>query len=87
MYLNGLKNYSWTPGGGADVIFGGGAEQFIPGSGSLGGKDYYKEFQNAGYNVVYDNAGLSKLDTKKKALGIFSKSNMVSGNAYGHYWR
>ncbi|KAH7103611.1 putative alkaline phosphatase [Auriculariales sp. MPI-PUGE-AT-0066] len=77
MYLHGMKNYSWPSGAGAEVIFGGGAEQFIPGSGTLGGKDYYKEFQNAGYQVAYDNTGMQKLDNKKKALGIFSVSNMA----------
>jgi len=77
MYLNGLRNYSWPKNGGAEVIFGGGAEQFIPGTGSLGGKDYYKEFQNAGYQVVYDNAGLSGLNSNEKALGIFSKDNLA----------
>ena len=77
MYLSGLKNYSWPNGGGAEVIFGGGAEQFIPGSGSLGGQDYYKKFADAGYQVTYDKTGLQKLDSKKKALGIFCKSNMV----------
>ncbi|KAG6909055.1 hypothetical protein DXG01_002207 [Tephrocybe rancida] len=62
---------------GPDVVFGGGAEQFIAGPGSPGGQDYYKAFANKGYNVVYSNTELQKVSNDKKVLGIFSKSNMA----------
>ncbi|KAG6817664.1 hypothetical protein H0H87_005421 [Tephrocybe sp. NHM501043] len=62
---------------GPDVVFGGGAEQFLPGTGSPGGKDYYKAFADKGYNVVYSNTELQKVANDKKVLGIFSKSVMA----------
>jgi alkaline phosphatase len=75
-YLHGTTNYSWTGLDGVDVLFGGGAENFLPG-GSYQGKNYYDEFAKKGYNVVYNNTGLQAIDNKKRALGIFSQSNMV----------
>ncbi|KAJ7590445.1 alkaline-phosphatase-like protein [Mycena floridula] len=60
-----------------DVIFGGGAEQFIAGPGSPNGTDFYKAFQAEGYNVVHDNTALASTSNKKKTLGIFSISNMA----------
>ncbi|RDB25842.1 Alkaline phosphatase H [Hypsizygus marmoreus] len=62
---------------GPDVVFGGGAENFIAGPTSPGGTDYYKAFQAKGYNVVYNNTGLQAVKNDKKVLGIFSKSNMA----------
>ena len=59
------------------VLFGGGAENFLP-SGSLDGQNYYDLFADAGYNVVYNKTQLDELDTSKRALGIFSTGNMVS---------
>ena len=50
----------------------GGAEQFIPGSGSPNGTDYYKAFQAKGYKVVYNNTELKATGNKDKTLGIFS---------------
>lgn len=58
------------------VLFGGGAENFLP-SGSYKGQDYYDLFAKAGYNVVYNNTELQQIDNQKRALGIFSKSNMA----------
>jgi alkaline phosphatase len=75
-YLHGTSNYSWTHFDGVDVLFGGGAENFLP-AGSYKGKNYYDEFAKAGYNVVYTKAELEKIDNKKRALGIFTQSNMV----------
>ncbi|TFK27531.1 alkaline phosphatase [Coprinopsis marcescibilis] len=62
---------------GADVIFGGGAEQFIPGSGSPNGTDFYKAFESEGYQVIYNNTQLKTVDNNKKTLGIFSTSNLA----------
>ncbi|KAH6913374.1 alkaline phosphatase [Coprinopsis sp. MPI-PUGE-AT-0042] len=60
-----------------DVIFGGGAETFIPGSGSPNGTDFYKAFQNSGYQVAYNNTQLKTLNNNERALGIFSVSNLA----------
>ncbi|PFH53032.1 hypothetical protein AMATHDRAFT_1757 [Amanita thiersii Skay4041] len=57
---------------GPDVVFGGGAEQFLPGSESLNGTDYYKAFQEEGYNVVHTKEQLFATDIGKKTLGIFT---------------
>ena len=76
-YLNGITNYTWTNWTGVDVLFGGGAEQFIPGEDSFEGKDYYAEFANQGYNVVWNNTALQATDPSAKTLGIFSISNMA----------
>ncbi|KAF8656248.1 hypothetical protein AX16_002684 [Volvariella volvacea WC 439] len=70
--------YKWPTGcQQPDVIFGGGAEQFIPGSGSPNGTDFYKAFQDKGYSVVYDNTQLKAARNDKKTLGIFCKSNLA----------
>jgi alkaline phosphatase len=79
-YLNGPLNasFAWNGGcGGPDVIFGGGAEQFIAGPGSPNGSDFYKAFQAEGYNVVYDKTGLQATEDSAKTLGIFSIGNMA----------
>jgi alkaline phosphatase len=74
--LHGVVNYTWTPYSGADVFFGGGAEQFIPGSASFQGKDYYAEFANAGYTVSLNKTSMEAASTSEKALGIFCTSNL-----------
>ncbi|CZT00914.1 probable pho-2 alkaline phosphatase [Rhynchosporium agropyri] len=74
--LHGVQNYSWTPYSGADVFFGGGAEQFLPGTGSYQGKDYYKEFSDAGYSISTNNTSLATQNGDKKALGVFCTSNL-----------
>ncbi|KAK0615850.1 alkaline phosphatase [Bombardia bombarda] len=74
--LNGVRNYSWTNPGGPDVYFGGGAEQFIPGSGSYQGKDFYAEFAKKGYKVSLNKTSLLATSNKEKTLGIFCRSNL-----------
>ncbi|KAK4251062.1 alkaline phosphatase [Corynascus novoguineensis] len=74
--LHGVSNYSWTRTDGPDAYFGGGAEQFIPGSGSLNGKDYYAEFAKKGYSVSWNKTALLAAPNDQKALGIFCKSNL-----------
>lgn len=76
-YLNGITNYTWTNWTGPDVLFGGGAEQFIPGKTSFQGKDYYAAFAAKGYNVVQNNTALQKTANNTRTLGIFSISNMA----------
>ncbi|KAL8651065.1 MAG: hypothetical protein Q9226_004869 [Calogaya cf. arnoldii] len=75
-FLNGATNYTWTNWTGPDVLFGGGAEQFLPGRTSYRGQDYYKLFANKGYNVVQNNTALSSTPNNAKTLGIFSTSNL-----------
>ncbi|KAG7089490.1 hypothetical protein E1B28_011170 [Marasmius oreades] len=60
-----------------DVIFGGGAEQFIKGSGSPEGLDFYEEFRKDDYSVVFDKDQLANAGNDSKVLGIFSISNMA----------
>ncbi|KAK9783562.1 putative alkaline phosphatase [Seiridium cardinale] len=74
--LNSLTNYTWTDHGGPDVYFGGGAEQFLPGSGSYQGKDYYAAFADANYTISLNKTSLASLPNTEKALGIFCKSNL-----------
>jgi len=50
----------------------GGAEQFIAGSGSPNGTDYYKAFQAKGYKVVHDKKQMLSTGNDDKTLGIFS---------------
>lgn len=76
-FLRGITNYTWVNWTGPDVLFGGGAEQFIPSSKSFQGQDYYKLFADAGYNVVLNNTSLQTASNSSKTLGIFSVSNMA----------
>ena len=76
-YLNGITNYTWTNWTGPDVLFGGGAEQFIPGKTSYQGRDYYEAFADKGYAVVQNNTALQSASNDEKTLGIFSVSNMA----------
>ncbi|KAF9042642.1 alkaline phosphatase [Hymenopellis radicata] len=80
-YLYGPQAYSpeieWpTSCEAPDVIFGAGAEQFIPGDGSPGGKDFYAAFASEGYNVVYNNTELQGTGNNTKTLGIFGTENL-----------
>lgn len=74
--LNGVRNYSWTKTDGPDAYFGGGAENFLPGSGSFDGKDYFAEFAKKGYSISLNKTSLLAAPKNQKALGIFCKSNL-----------
>lgn len=74
--LHGLTNYSWTHAGSPDVYFGGGAEQFLPGSTSYLGKDYYAEFAAQDYSLALNKTSLEQLSNDTRALGVFCKSNL-----------
>ncbi|KAB8346006.1 hypothetical protein FH972_023058 [Carpinus fangiana] len=76
-FLYGQTNWTWTDWKGPDVLFGGGAEQFYPNKNSFQGQDYYKLFAQEGYQVVNNATSLASIDTAKRALGIFSVSNMA----------
>ncbi|KAL0954935.1 hypothetical protein HGRIS_003868 [Hohenbuehelia grisea] len=60
-----------------DVMFGGGAEFFLPGPTSPNGSDFYEAFRNKGYNVINTNTQLKDTPVNKKTLGIFSKSTLA----------
>jgi alkaline phosphatase len=62
---------------GVDVLFGGGAENFLPGGSYYKGKNDYDKFANKGYDVVHTATDLQKLPNDKRALGIFTQSNMA----------
>ncbi|KAK3373821.1 alkaline phosphatase [Lasiosphaeria ovina] len=74
--LYGVTNYSWTKMNGPDAYFGGGAEQFLAGSGSYLGKDYYAEFAKKNYSISLNKTSLLAVPNNTKALGIFCKSNL-----------
>jgi alkaline phosphatase len=74
-YYHGLENYTWTKFDGPDVLFGGGAEQFLP-KGSYKGQDYYDLFSKNGYSLSWNNTALSQAPNDRRALGVFRTSNM-----------
>lgn len=74
--LHGVTNYSWTHAGSPDVYFGGGAEQFLAGSDSYQGKDYYAEFASQEYVLAQNKTALQQLGNDSRALGVFCKGNL-----------
>ncbi|OJJ36498.1 hypothetical protein ASPWEDRAFT_181498 [Aspergillus wentii DTO 134E9] len=72
----GLTNYSWTGLNGPDVIFGGGAENFITSQDSP--KDYYNLFADNGYSVSWNNTALSSAPNDTKALGVFQVDTLAT---------
>ncbi|ETN44615.1 uncharacterized protein HMPREF1541_10285 [Cyphellophora europaea CBS 101466] len=76
-FLHGTPNYTWSDWEGVDVLFGGGAEQFIPSEDSFNGDDYFELFAESGYTVVQNASALNSTDNSQKHLGIFSVSNMA----------
>jgi alkaline phosphatase len=72
----------------ADVFYGAGAEQFIPGSGYFQGKSYYTEFANAGYAVSLNEASILAALNTTKALGTLCTSILpvwLDRNVYKAY--
>lgn len=78
-FLTGVtSNYSsWDQWSGPEVLFGGGAEQWLPGPGSPGGRNYYDDWTNAGYQLVHDKDSLASADPSQRTLGLFCQSNMA----------
>jgi alkaline phosphatase len=76
-FLHGTPNYTWSDWQGVDVLFGGGAEQFLPSEDSYMGQDYYQLFADSGYQVSWNKTALDEIDTAEKQLGVFSVSNMA----------
>ncbi len=60
-----------------DVLLGGGAEHFLPGAGSLGGRDYYAAFaRNASYAVALNRTALLAARNDSRTLGVFTVGNL-----------
>ena len=75
-YLNGVTgNYSWYPWQGVDLLFGGGAENFLP-SASNGNVSQFDRWAEYGYQVGHTNAELEAFDNAQRALGIFTQGNI-----------
>lgn len=72
-----MSNYSWTKWSGPDVLFGGGAENFLPGKRSHKGQDYYKLFKERGYSLSWNATSLAQAPNNTKALGVFSVGVMA----------
>ncbi|KAK2746067.1 hypothetical protein FQN57_003407 [Myotisia sp. PD_48] len=75
-YYHGMANYTWTEFDGPDVLFGGGAEDFLP-EDSYKGQNYYDLFQKKGYSLSWNNTALSQASNKTRALGVFSTGVMA----------
>lgn len=75
-YLNGVSgNYSWFPWQGVDVLFGGGAESFLP-SPANGNVSQFERWATYGYQVGYNNTQLQAFDNSQRALGLFTQGNI-----------
>jgi len=82
--LPGDARYNHRLGRGVDLLFGGGRQFFVPagvadeegGNGSRAGdRDLRVEFQEAGYEYVWNTAGFQALK-RLPALGLFERSHM-----------
>ncbi|GAA5851374.1 hypothetical protein JCM9279_001122 [Rhodotorula babjevae] len=69
------QNFSWTQWDGPDVLFGGGGKDFVPKT-SNGNVSKIDRFVGRGYQFSTTNSSLHGLDNSKRALGLFSDSNL-----------
>lgn len=76
-YYQGMTNYSWSEFDGVDVLFGGGAENFLPEE-SYKDQNYYDLFAEHGYSVSWNNTALSAAPNDSRALGVFCTDNMAT---------
>ncbi|KLT39305.1 alkaline phosphatase-like protein [Cutaneotrichosporon oleaginosum] len=75
-YLSGVTmNHSWTPWGGVDVLFGGGAESFIA-SAANGNVDQFDRWGQHGYQVGFNKTQLEAFSNDQRALAIFTRGNV-----------
>lgn len=75
-YLNGVTaNSTWYPWGGVDLLFGGGAEDFLAGPGN-GNVSQFERWQESGYNYASTLTELEALDDSTRALGLFTRGNI-----------
>ncbi len=66
---------SWTDWKGVDLLFGGGAENFLP-SAANGNVSQFDRWAESGYQVGYTNTDLQAFDNAERALGIFTQGNI-----------
>lgn len=59
-----------------DLLFGGGAENFLPGPGNNNVSQWDRWQQQGGYNFVVNNTQLQALDNSQRALGLFTRGNI-----------
>ncbi|KAL1955297.1 hypothetical protein VTO42DRAFT_8829 [Malbranchea cinnamomea] len=76
-YYHGLTNYTWSEFDGPDVLFGGGAENFLPEE-SYQGQDYYQLFAERGYSISWNHTALMQAPNNTRALGLFTTGNMAT---------
>lgn len=69
------RNYTWTSWDGPDVLFGGGAEDFLVGN-SISNASFYSQFRQHGYNVVLNETSLTSTSNTSRTLGVFTQSNL-----------
>lgn len=75
-YLIGVSgNYSWYPWGGLDVLFGGGAENWIA-SPANGNVSQFDRWAKEGYQVGHNNTQLKDFNNQDRALAIFTRGNL-----------
>nr|XP_031862632.1 uncharacterized protein CI109_002130 [Kwoniella shandongensis]KAA5529704.1 hypothetical protein CI109_002130 [Kwoniella shandongensis] len=75
-YLKGVTgNHSWFPWEGVDLLFGGGAENFLPGPGN-GNVSQFERWASEGYQVGYTKTELEAFDNAQRALAIFTRGNI-----------
>jgi alkaline phosphatase len=75
-YLNGVTgNFTWFPWQGVDLLFGGGAENFLAGPGN-GNVSQFERWASHGYQVGYNNTQLQAFDNAERALGLFTRGNI-----------
>ncbi|KAM5476061.1 hypothetical protein MauCBS54593_000744 [Microsporum audouinii] len=75
-YYHGLSNWTWTHWDGPDVLFGGGAEDFLPNDDNKK-QNYYEMFQKKGYSLSWNATALAHASNDDRALGVFSTSVMA----------
>jgi len=75
-YLTGVSgNFSWYPWQGVDLLFGGGAENFLAGPGN-GNVSQFERWAEYGYQVGMNNTQLQEFDNAQRALGLFTRGNL-----------
>ncbi|WVQ95315.1 hypothetical protein IAU59_002410 [Kwoniella sp. CBS 9459] len=75
-YLTGVSgNHSWYPWEGVDLLFGGGAENFLPGPGN-NNVSQFDRWAGEGYQVGYTKTELEAFDNAQRALAIFTQGNI-----------
>ncbi|WRT70827.1 uncharacterized protein IL334_007826 [Kwoniella shivajii] len=73
-YLSGIAG-NWFPWAGLDLLFGGGAENFLPTSAN-GNISQFDRWGSEGYQVGYTKTELEAFDNAQRALAIFTQGNI-----------